>query len=112
MNVIPAAVILINADLVDSVRAYIVKQLHIDEAITGTEFDARVAANPNYVNLIKQLELRILVERTFKELTNRDQFDLVVFLKNGIISCELNRLGPPGISFPLKNLYWGQFGVF
>jgi len=112
MNVIPAAVVLFNNDLVDSVRAYIIKQLHIDEAITGAEFDLRIAANPDYVALIKQLELRILVERSYKELTNREQFDLVLFLKNGICACELNKFGPPGISFPLKNLYWGQFGIF
>jgi len=111
----PNALILFNNDLVDDVRAYIVKQLYISEAITGTEFDARIAANPDYPILIKQLNLRIMVERSFKELNNRELFDLILFLKNGLVSAECRRPFanfPPGLTFPLKDLYWGKFGIF
>jgi len=112
MVALPSAVIFVNNDLVDSARNHIITQLHINEFMTGTEFDARVDADSEYVNKLKQLNLRILVIRPFTELDNRDLADVVAFVKNGMIAVETNKFGPPKPAFPVLDVHWGQFGVF
>ncbi len=112
MVAVPAAVILVNNDLVDQARDWIVKQLHINEAISGTTFDERILDDPNYINTIKQLNQRILVIRDFREVTNRTLFDVVIFVKNGLAAIEQNNFGPPGQTVPVLNLYWGQLGIY
>lgn len=108
----PNALVLFNNDLNDKVRTYLIKQLYISESITGAEFDLRIVANPDYPALIKQLGLRIMIERNFKELNNRSLFDLVLFVKNGMVNIEINKFGPPGLTFPVRDIYWGKFGIF
>jgi hypothetical protein len=112
MVAVPAAVILVNNDLVDQVRDWIVKQLFINEVISGAEFDARITSDPNYISTLKQLNQRLLVERDFREATNRDLFDVVIFAKNAMVAIEKNNFGPPGQSFPILNLYWAQLSIY
>lgn len=112
MVAFPSAVIFVNNDLVDSARNHIITQLHINEFITGTEFDSRIAADSGYVNKIKQLNLRLLVIRPFTETTNRNLADVVAFVKNGMIAVETNKFGPPAPAFPVLDVHWGQFCIF
>ncbi len=112
MVAVPPAIIFVNRDLVDQVRSWIVKQLHINEAIDGSTFDARIAADPSYPDKVHQLNLRILVERPFTEWQNRELADVAIFVKNGLASVEKNNFGPPGATFPVINIHWGQLGVF
>jgi len=112
MVAVPNAIIFVNNDLVPQVRSFITTQLHINEWIGGTEFDRRVAADPEYPNKIKQLGQRLMVERTYRELNNRTVPDVVIFVKNGMASIEYNKFGPPKPQFPLLNLHWGQLGIF
>ena len=112
MVAVPNAVIFINKDLTDQVRSFIMKQLHISEWMTGATFDTRIAADPEYADNMRALGLRLMVERDFRELTNREYADVVAFVKNGIISVELNKFGPPQPSFPVLNIHWGQFLIF
>ena len=92
MAIRPTAIIFVNNDLTDSVRNMLVKQLHIDEAITGDIFDSRLALNPNYINELKSLRKRILVERTFADTTNREYADIVAFVAHGLIAVEENNI--------------------
>jgi hypothetical protein len=47
-------------------------QLNIDETMSKQEFDARVAADPNYPRIVHLQNLRILVIlTTFQDLVNR-----------------------------------------
>src|SRR3972149_3683491 len=101
MVAVPAAIIFVNRDLVDQVREHIVKQLHISEAIDGYTFDRRVALDPEYISKIKQLNMRLLVERPYTELENRELADVAIFIKNGLASIEKNNFGPPKQNFPI-----------
>jgi len=112
MVAVPAAIIFINKDLVPQVQNYLIKQLHISEAIDGYVFDQRVAANPNYPTLVKSLNLRIMVIRPFNDYTNRDLADVAVFAKNGMLSIEKNNFGPPIRQLRMADVYWGKLCIF
>lgn len=112
MVLIPSAVIFVNTDLTDSVQSMLTKQLRVDYVMTGSQFDQSLITDPEYVNKIKQLNLRVLVKRDLDELQNREYADIVAFIKAGLISVLENNFGPPGITFPIVNLTWGKLGVF
>ncbi len=101
----PAAIIFINDDLSVFVQDTLVKQLYAKEAITGEEFDARVAADPNYTTAAKQAGFRILVIRDLSDTTNRELADIVIFVKAGLASVLENKFGPPGLTLPITTLY-------
>jgi hypothetical protein len=112
MVAVPPAIIFVNRDLTDQVRGWIMKQLHITAAVDGYTFDASVAADSDYVDKIHRLNLRLLVERPFTETQNRELADVVIFVKNGLASVEVNNFGPPGNTFPVLKLHWGQLGIY
>lgn len=112
MVAVPPAVVFVNNDLVDQVRDWIVKQLHISEYMDGYTFDQRITANPDYVTEIKQLDQRLLVIRNLREHTNRNLADVVLFVKAGMASVEENKFGPPGQTVRVINLYWGQLCIY
>lgn len=112
MSALPSAIVFVNNDLVDSVREMLIKQLHIDQTFTGSQFDDIIANNPDYPQTVKQLRQRIMVIRSFEELENREIPDVVLFVKAGLASVEKNNFGPPGITLQVINLYWGALGKF
>lgn len=112
MALLPAAIVLVNDDLVDNVRDHIAKQLHIDEIIDGYTLDNRVIADATYNATVKANNQRILVIRPFTNTNNRDQMDVVLFVKSALASVQKNNFGPPGKTFQVVNLYWGQICVF
>jgi hypothetical protein len=112
MVAVPNAIIFVNNDLVDQVRQHITTQLHINEWITSAEFDARVAADPDYPDTIRALGLRLMVEGDHRHLNNREHADVVTFVKNGMMSVEYNKFGPPKPSFRVLDIHWGQFSIF
>ena len=112
MVAVPAAVIFVNNDLLDQPRDWIVNQLHISEYMDGNTFDQRVAANPEYVDEIKQLDQRLLVIRDMRDHTNRSLADVVIFVKAGMASVLQNKFGPPGQTYKVFNLYWGQLCIY
>ena len=89
-------------------------QLHINETITGTEFDARIAADSEYAHKVKQLDIRLLVIRTFTGLTTTQvQYaDIVAFVSNGLIAVLINKLGVPAQTYKIVNLDWGKLSVY
>jgi len=104
----PPAIVFINADITDAIKSVITSQLFINETMTDLEFDARVVADPNYPTNVHLQNLRILVIRqTFRDLTNRNLADLVMFVKQGQASIEKNNFGPPGLTLPISrfNIY-------
>lgn len=106
--VAPTAIIFIDNNLTDAVKTVIQKQLFINETITGTEFDARVSIDPNYVNDIHNNQLRILVVRPLTELTNRGLADIVLSAKAGLIAIKQSKYGPPGKTLPIERVYLSQ----
>lgn len=88
-----------------SIESTLAKQLEINESISLTEFNARVAADPNYPNVVHLLRLRLLVVLPdFRDYTNRNLADIVIFAKAGLASVEKNNFGPPGLTLPVMRL--------
>lgn len=110
-KVIPGAIILINEEISDVIKTHIIKQLQIEETITGTEFDARLLIDPDYVKNVRALRSRVMVLKDFRDTTNRTVFDVVLYVRHGIASIERNCFGPPSQSFPVHNLHWGQICI-
>src|ERR1700677_1060385 len=80
-------------------------QLQINETIWFHEFNARVAADPNYPAVIHLNRLRILVIlKDFQDTTNRELFDVVMFVKQGVASIMQCKFGPPGYSLDIQRL--------
>jgi len=109
---VPGAIVMINDDVSDSYLGRLEIQLHIDETLTGEEFDLRVAGDPDYPNSIRVLRQRILVIRNHQDATNRELMDVILFIREGLASVSKNCFGPPGATFAVKDLYWGQLCVF
>ena len=80
-------------------------QLQIDDTISLAEFNARVAADPNYPRIVHLNRLRVLVILTdFQDITNRHLADVVVFVKQGIASVQQCKFGPPGFGVDVQRL--------
>lgn len=102
---LPGAIIFINKDINDGIRSLLITQLFINDVMDGNTFDGYVSMDPGYVNRIHGSNLRVLVIReSFRDFTNRELADVVIFIKNGMASVEENKLGPPRPQFPLQNL--------
>ncbi len=105
MSSLPAAIFFVNADINEGTRNTLMNQLFIDEALTDTDFDARVQVEPEYPTLIHLNNLRIMVLRqNFRDFTNRNLADVVMFVKQGLASIEKNGFGPPGLTFPIERI--------
>jgi hypothetical protein len=80
-------------------------QLRINESMTFKEFNARVAFDPNYPNIVRLQGLRILVILPWmRDYFNRDLADVVLFYTHGQVVIEKNNFGPPGLSLPLDRI--------
>lgn len=112
MALIPSAVIFVNNDLTDNVQIHLVKQLHISEVISGTAFDERVLANPDYATQVNQSNQRLMVVRSFEDINNRDLADVLIFVKGGLAAVETDKTGPPGITVEILNITWGKIGIY
>jgi hypothetical protein len=88
-------------------------QLEINEIMSFHEFNARVAVDPNYPNIVHLMDLRILVVlHNFRDQTNRHLADIVIFLKAGLAAVERCKNGSPGFTIPAEiinifNLIYG-----
>jgi len=99
---LPSAIIFINPEMSSNELQHIKEQLYVNEILQDTEFDARLVSDPNYIEVVHGQNLRILViKNIFSDYTNREYADLVLFVKQGLLSVEKNKFGPPGASFPI-----------
>lgn len=113
MRFLPAAIVLVNNDLVPEVLQFLQVQLKItDTYVDGYAFDTVVAADPDYKNTVQRLNKRVLVLRNFQELNNRSIFDIVLFAYSGMVAIEQNNIGPHLGTFPIVNLTWGALGIY
>lgn len=113
MRFLPNALIMLNNDLVPEIIQVVQTQLKItDTYLDGYSFDQIVAADPNYLQTVQRLNKRVLVLRNFQDFTNRNLFNIVAFVYQGLLQIESNNLGPHKNSFPVVNLSWGLLGVY
>jgi hypothetical protein len=102
---LPPAIVFINADIDNQIRATLTTQLFLNEVMSDTEFDSRVSADPNYPINVHLQGLRILVVRqNYQDFTNRTLADVVIFVNQGQAVVEKNNFGPPGLSLPIARL--------
>ncbi len=103
---IPSAIIICNNDMSQTTKNVFVNQLYINESMSGSEFDARLVADPNYATVVHLNKLRILVYRDdFRDYTNRTIADVVFFYKNGLATILKNNFGPPELSLNIERFY-------
>lgn len=102
------AIIVVNADLTDQVKSVFKRQLFLDETIDGAEFDARLAADPNYLQAVHIMNRNVLVVRPLTDDFSREDVDFVVFFSHGLVSVEASKYGPPGLTLPLDRLYMNR----
>lgn len=108
----PGAIVMVNNDLSASVKNRLEIQLHIDKTITGPELDDRIAVDSNYPQNVRAMRKRVLVMRDFRETNNRTIMDVVIFVRESLVYVEKNCFGPTGKTFALRDIYWGQLGIF
>jgi hypothetical protein len=99
---------LINADLTENTQAALVRQLQLSEVITGSEFSLRITQSPFYPTIVKQNNIRLMVVDALYNWPNRSIFDIVLFLKDGMISVLQDGYGPPRTLLPLDRVYWHE----
>lgn len=105
---IPGAIIYINNNYSPSALEAVQKQLFINETITAEEFDNRVSLDPNYGDLVRNFNRRVLVIRSLDDLTNRELADLVINVKLALVYVEENKFGPPTKAIPINNFYFNK----
>lgn len=112
----PPAIIAINQDVSQSAVKMIQRQLQIDFTFSGEDWRKSLSSETDYDQTVKSLGLRVLVlEDQFEGRAtdaNWSKFDIVGFVKNGLISVETNRFGPPIPQLSLESLTWGKLGKF
>lgn len=111
---LPAGIFFVNADITDDIKSVLTTQLYINEVLTDTEFDNRVSVDPDYPDQIRLNGLRLLVVRqNFRDYTNRQLADVVIFVSHGLAAVEKNNLCPfqplgnngfPSLTFPISRL--------
>lgn len=126
MSSLPPAIFFINGDITypptppffpgttpSSELQTLQTQLYIDDTMTKMEYDARVAADPNYPLIVHLLNLRILVivpqyndgyHHDMSLIPNIQTADVVLFLHQGLADVEINHLGPPGQSYEIQRM--------
>lgn len=82
----------------------LVTQLFIDDVMTKKEFDARIVVDSNYPLIIHLRGFRILViVPQYYDETNRHFADVVMFLHQGMVDVECNRLAWPIYGTPCSS---------
>lgn len=102
---LPPAIIFINPEMTSSQIDNLKNQLFISDQMTGVEFDARLAVMPAYPLAVHTQGMRILVLRSDLNSASTDGYaDVVMFVKNGLVSVLKNNCGPPGQTYTMAKL--------
>ncbi len=102
---LPTAIIFVNADLNDTLKATLQSQLYINQTITDIQFDEVVAVDPTFPDQIHLNGARVLVIRqNFMDKTNFKLADVVIFVKQGVATVSKNNLGAPEQTYPIERL--------
>ena len=110
--IIPSAIVFVSNNIVDQIRDTLIKQLYITDVMDGYNYDQAIIANPNYPQLVKYNNRRLMVVRSFAELQNRETADVVLFVSHGNVSIEQNKFGPPDLTYRIAEVHWGKLCVF
>lgn len=109
---IPAAIVFVNDDLTANIRTNLEKQLYITDTMDGYTYDGYVTAFPEWPDVARLQNKRVMVVRPFTELQNRNDADVVIFVTHGDAAIEQNKFGPPGATYRVAELHWGKLLIF
>lgn len=105
---LPSAIIFMNDDVSQGIIDVLTHQLFLNEIISGTTFDQRIADSNDgytYPDDVRKNNLRILVlKNDLRSDTNHEYADVVIFVKQGLATVLKNKLGPPTQSFPIDRV--------
>lgn len=102
----PPAIIYLNPDSIsEQVLSVFVRQLFITQVLDAAAFDGYVAMDGYYTQRLHQDGYRVLVLRDLHDQTNRNLADIVLFGKVGLVSVLVNKVGPPGLTLPINQVY-------
>ena len=101
---LPGAIIFCNGDGMNAeLQSNLQLQFFINEAISKAEFDARIAADPNYPSIVHLQGLRVMVVlHDYSDQSNRNLADVVLFLSGGLCYVECLKFGPPGQAYDIQ----------
>lgn len=108
---IPGAIIFVNDDISTSSLSRLVSQLQINETVTLSVFSSRLTNDPSYTINIRAQRRRLLVKIDLTNTENRMEADVIISVKNGLASIVSCCFGPPGATYKVLNLTWGQLGI-
>jgi len=109
---LPGAIVFMNENVPEQVRDTLRKQLSITMLMDGVTFDGYIESYPTWPTQMRNHLERIMVMRSFRELTNRTLADVVIYVNNGMAAIETNKFGPPGLTYRVAELYWGKLMVY
>jgi len=104
----PGAILFINKEVSEQVLSVIQSQLFINETMSDGYFISKINDDGYYVQKNKADGYRILVIlENFNDISQPDRSlaDVVMFVKNGLLSIEKNNYGPPMPSMTISDLY-------
>lgn len=105
MTQLPPAIIFVNQDITDAIKNVLIEQLYIDETITITDFEQRLLGDSDYVSTVHNNGNRLLViVADFRNYSQRNLADIVIFVKQGLATVLKNNYGPPGLAIPISNI--------
>jgi len=94
----------VNDNISANIQSVLTEQLFLTDVISIDEFALRVINNPNYVSIVHGAGLRVMVLKKIYDTRYNDLADIILYCKDGLISVESNKIGPPGITFEIKNI--------
>ena len=100
----PGGVIFVNSDISSQVLEVLKRQLFIGETIDYGVLNSNVENDGYYLDKLKLNSERVLCIIDFTQ-DNRDNADVVIYIKHGLAYIEKNNFGPPGLALPVDKLY-------
>lgn len=113
---LPAAILYVNEGLRDSVEDCLVKQLFITQTMLGGEFNAIIAADPNYPDYVRTHGQRVMVLWDFSDpMMNKFYADVIIYCFYGMASIEKNLfIHCPNrfLKYRIAEITWPKLSIF
>jgi len=103
-SIVKPFVAFVNDNISESIQTVLMQQLMLSEILSMEEFTLRIQNNPNYADIVRGLGQRIVVLKKMYDKSYNDVADIILFCRNGLIAVESSKIGPPGITFEIKNI--------
>ena len=101
----PTGLFLVNSDNHQNIIDVLNRQLFIDSSMDGYSFiNLYIDTDPNILLKDKNSKRILVIADLSTYNTYKSYFDVVMFIKNGLVNIEKNNFGPSNYQTPLDNL--------